>query len=261
MTAGAGGTFTATIPGAAAGHLIRYRVEASNTAGTNVSPRLDDSSPYKGVVVANGITSAIPVLEWFIADADYNEITASPILDIARPAVLAYNGTVFDNSQVSIRGESTQTAVKTSWKVELPKNHDLTIAGAVEPVDEFAMQADWSDNSHGRPLLAWDSYATAGVVNTQVFPVRTQRNATFQGLYTYVDIFDGTWRDREGYSDEQFFKAGHGAFDATRPLVEYRFEKKNPDDEDFTARRFPQWGRPDRQLRRPTCSATPTSRR
>ena len=55
----------------------------------------------------------------------------------------------------------------------------------------------------------------------------------FQGLYTYLDLFDGTWRDREGYSDDQFFKAGHGAFDATRPLVEYRFEKKNPEDDDF----------------------------
>ena len=96
------------------------------------------------------------------------------------------------------------------------------------------MQADFSDNSHGRPLLAWDAYRDAGVVNTQVFPVRTQRNAPFQGLYTYLDLFDGTWRDREGYGDDQFFKAGHGAFDADRPLVEYRFEKKNPDDDDFT---------------------------
>jgi hypothetical protein len=95
------------------------------------------------------------------------------------------------------------------------------------------MQADWSDHSHGRPLLSWNAYRTAGVVNTQVFPVRTQRNAAFQGLYTYVDLFDGTWRDREGYSSDQFYKASTGAFDETRPLVEVRFEKKNPPDGDF----------------------------
>ena len=48
--------------------------------------------------------------------------------------------------------------------------------------------------------------------------MRTQRNAQFQGLYTYLDLFDGTWRDREGYSgDTQFFKSETGAFDANRP--------------------------------------------
>ncbi len=59
--------------------------------------------------------------------------------------------------------------------------------------------------------------------------MRTQRNAQFQGFYTYLDIFDGTWRSREGYSgDTQFFKAENGAFDPTRPLENVRFEKKNP---------------------------------
>jgi hypothetical protein len=234
MTPTGGNSYAATIPGAGAGHLIRYRVEATNAAGTNYSPRLDDSSPYKGVVVGNGITTAIPVIEWFIPDADYNLMTGSPTIDITRPGVLAYNGTVFDNTQFSIRGESTQTLPKVSWKVEMPQNHDLTLAGLVEPVDEFGMNADWTDNSHGRPTLAWDSYATAGVVNEQIMQLRVQKNAGFYGLYTYIDLFDGTWRDREGYSDKQFFKAGHGAFDATRQLVELRWEKKNPEDEDFT---------------------------
>ncbi len=234
MTPTGGNSYTATIPGAAAGHLIRYRVEATNAAGTNYSPRLDDSSPYKGVVVGNGIATAIPVIEWFIADADYNLMTGSPTVDITRPGVLAYNGAVFDNTQFSIRGESTQSNPKVSWKVEMPRNHELTLAGLVDPVDEFAMNADWSDKSHGRPTLAWDSYATAGVVNTQVMQLRVQKNAAFYGLYTYLDLFDGTWRDREGYSDKQFFKAGHGAFDASRQLVELRWEKKNPEDEDFT---------------------------
>ena len=143
------------------------------------------------------------MLEWFIADADYNAITSNPTADIIRPAVLAYNGTVYDNVTVNIRGRAPRPRPKPNWKFEMPKNHDTApLPGLVEPVDEFAMQADWSDKSHGRPLLAWDSYQPAGIVNTQIFPVRTQRNAAFQGLYTYVDLFDGTWRDREGYDDD-----------------------------------------------------------
>ncbi len=235
MTSTGGDNYTATIPGAAAGHLIRYRVRASNAARASFLPRVDDSSPRMGVVAQSGVTSAVPVLEWFIADADYNAIVANPTADIIRPAVLAAGGIVYDNIAVSIRGESTQTSTKPSWKIEMPKNHTLAaLPGMVEAVDEFAMQSDFSDGSFGRPALAFDAYLRAGMPRTQTFPVRTQRNAAFQGLYKYLDLYDGTWRDREGYSDDEVFKAGHGAFDATRPLVEYRFEKKEPADGDFT---------------------------
>jgi hypothetical protein len=131
-------------------------------------------------------------------------------------------------------GGTSYSATIPGAAVEMPQNHELTLAGLVEPVDEFAMNADWSDNSHGRPTLAWDSYATVGVVNEQVMQLRVQKNSAFHGLYTYLDLFDRTWRDREGYSDKQFFRAGQGAFDETRQLVELRWEKKNPEDEDFT---------------------------
>ena len=234
MTSAGGDLFTASIPGAAAGHLIRYRIQATNANRTSRFPRIDDTAIYQGVVAASGITSAIPVFEWFIADADYNVILANPTAEIDKKAVLAYNGTVYDNVQVNIRGEVTQTAAKPSWKFEMAHGHDLDMPGVlIEPVDEFAMQADFSDHSHGRALLSWDSYKLGGVVNTQILPVRTQRNSAFQGLYTYLDLFDGTWRDREGYSNDQFFKASHGAWDATRPIAEVRFEKKNPDDGDY----------------------------
>jgi hypothetical protein len=66
-----------------------------------------------------------------------------------------------------------------------------------------------------------------------VFPVRTQRNGAFQGIYNYLDLFDGTWREREGYDDNQFFKANINAFDSTVPLANRRFEKKAPDDNDY----------------------------
>lgn len=233
MTPAGGDLYTATIPGAAAGHLIRYRVAATNAAATSLVPRSDDTTVYQGIVVPSGVSSPVPMLEWFIADADYNTITASPQADIERKAVIAYNGTVVDNVTVNIRGANSQDAPKPNWKFELPHNYDIDF-GLVEPVDEFAMQGDWSDKSHGRPLLSWDAYQRAGVVNTQVFPMRTQKNGQFLGLYTYVDLFDGTWRDREGYSSQQFFKAETGAFDANRVLENVRFEKKNPADEDFS---------------------------
>ncbi|MDB5876496.1 MAG: CotH protein, partial [Ramlibacter sp.] len=82
LTSNGDGTYSATIPGATAGHLIRYRLEATNTNATTRSPRTDDTIVYRGVVVRDDVTSAIPVFRWFIADADYNAITQNPTADI-----------------------------------------------------------------------------------------------------------------------------------------------------------------------------------
>ena len=77
-------TYSATIPGAAAGDLIRYRVQATNANATTLSPRVDDTIVYRGLVVPHGITSPIPVIEWFIADADYNLMVQNPLDEIVR---------------------------------------------------------------------------------------------------------------------------------------------------------------------------------
>ncbi len=66
----------------------------------------------------------------------------------------------------------------------------------LEPVDKIHMQADWSDRSHGRAILSWDAYQRAGVVNHQMFPIRTQRNGAFHGGVQPPGDPDGTWRER-----------------------------------------------------------------
>ena len=228
-------TYTATIPGAAAGHLIRYRVEATNTNGTNRSPRADDTINYRGMVVPSGISSPIPVLEWFISDADYNAMVSNPTADITRSAVLAYGGVVIDNVEANIKGHASQNDPKVSWKFHTPQNYDLAMPGILtEPVDEFDMQADWSDKSHGRSILSWEAYQRAGVVNHQMFPIRTQRNGAFQGLYNFNEVFDGTWRKREGYDDKEVYAAETSAFSASRP-ANVRFTKENPDDTNYAS--------------------------
>jgi hypothetical protein len=233
MTTTGGDTYTATIPGAAAGHLIRYRVEATNATTTSRSPRADDTINYRGVVVPHGLTSPVPVLEWFISDADYNAMVNDPTADITRTAALAYNGVVIDNAEVNIKGHASQKDPKVSWKFHLPQNHDLDMPGVIaEPVDEFDMQADWSDKSHGRSILSWEAYQRAGIVNHQMFPIRTQRNGAFQGLYNFNEVFDGTWRDREGYDDKEVYAAETSAFTQSRP-VNVRFTKENPDDGNY----------------------------
>ena len=233
MTATGGDGYSATIPGAAAGHLIRYRVEATNPVATTRSPRADDTINFRGIAVPHGISSPIPVLEWFIADADYNLMVNNPQQDIIRNGAIAYNGTVIDNVAINIKGHASQLDPKVSWAFEFPQNHELDMPGLlVEPVDEFDMQADWSDRAHGRAILSWDAYQRAGVANHQMFPIRTQRNGAFQGAYSFQEDHDGTWREREGYDTHQYYEAETSAFDQNRP-VNVRFSKKDPDETDY----------------------------
>ena len=232
MTAAGADTYTATVPGAAAGHLIRYRVEATNTIGTNRSPRIDDTINYRGLVVPSAISSPIPQWEWFIAPADYSQMVANPTQDILRYGAIAYAGVVYDNVSMEIKGHASQNDPKVSWKFKTPSGYDFDMGGLfAEPVDEIDMQADWSDRSHGRAVVAWDAYQRAGFEDHTMFPVRTQRNGAFQGLYNLQETYDGTWRDREGYDDNQFFEAETSAF-STRP-ANVQFSKKAPDDTDF----------------------------
>jgi len=129
MTSTGGDGYSASIPGVAAGHLIRYRVQAANASGTGRYPRADDTIVYQGVVAADGITSAIPELQWFIADADYTAITSNPTADIERPAVLAYGGVVIDNVTASLHGAVSRTAPKPNWQFKTPQGHDFDMPG------------------------------------------------------------------------------------------------------------------------------------
>ncbi len=233
MTSAGGDTYTGTIPGAAAGKLIRYRVETSNAVASTRSPRVDDTINFRGVSVPHGISSPIPVLEWFLADADYNLMVNNPEQDIVRNGAIAFNGTVIDNVAMNIKGHASQKDPKVSWAFEFPQNHELEMPGLlVAPIDEFDMQADWSDRAHGRAILSWDAYQRAGVVNHQMFPIRTQRNGVFQGAYSFQEDHDGTWREREGYDNHQYFEAETSAFQQSRPVT-VRFSKKDPDETDY----------------------------
>ncbi len=82
---------------------------------------------------------------------------------IVKTSVLAYGGQVFDNALVTIRGNTpSRQNPKQSFTFDLPHNHDLIIPDKMaDPVDTFAMEANWADHSHGRQILAYDAYSKA----------------------------------------------------------------------------------------------------
>jgi len=242
------GMYSATIPGQAAGRLVRYRIDATAAGQAFSYPPAGDSVQYAGVVVTNpAVSTNLPVIEWFMEDAVYNDLLANHRYDnVTGPAVLAYDGTVYDNVAMRIRGNTSRSRPKVSWKVEMASGHDFDM-GAKLPyqLDEFAIMGD------AEPLadVSWNTVGAAGARRLAILPVRTQRNGQFWSVGKVMELEDGTWRDDQGVSKWSIYKGDGGSLMRTAspqvlatttsagcPLCEPEpwLDKKTREDEDFT---------------------------
>jgi len=134
---------------------------------------------------------------------------------------------VMTGSNVRVRGRFTREDRKPQFKWEFPRNHDLIAPGLLDgAIDEFAMQSDYADRSYGRSLLSWKAYEMVGIPTAQTFKIRVERNGEFYGLYSYLDVFDGNWRQRHHLREAgSLYKARESAF-ARRWSLLRRWELK-----------------------------------
>ncbi len=246
---GAGdGQYLAVIPGQAAGKLVRYRIEAALSGVAFTYPAAGETINYAGVVVKDpSVVTNLPVFEWFMEDAVYDDILANHRYDnFYGAAVIAYDGQVVDNVRMRVRGQSSRDNPKVNWKVDLPSGQLLDMRPLMPyPLDEFAMQSDVIP----KPILAWDTVGEAGARRLGLFTVRTQRNGEFFSVGELMETEDGSWRDDQDVSDWAIYKGNWGALttkptaaelaaqmNAGCPLCEPEewLEKKERESEDYT---------------------------
>ncbi|TWU51777.1 DUF4347 domain-containing protein [Rubripirellula reticaptiva] len=234
MTSTGGDNWTATLPGADAGTLVRYRIE-SDVAFAPFA----DSINYFGVVVSptDVVGNELPLFQFFVDEAEFTELTTTDLAltNTKIEAVVYYNGEVIDNATVRVRGGdySREFYPKKSLKFELPKGYDIDIGtnGVSYLVDEWGIQADFGDWSLVTPDINWDIFNAETNSITNSFFVRAEVNGDFHGVFRFQELYDGAWRDVNGISDsDEFYKAEEGAF-GSYP----KFDKKSPDDGDYTS--------------------------
>ncbi|MFH1108836.1 MAG: lamin tail domain-containing protein [Planctomycetota bacterium] len=194
------GVYGATIPGQPANTLVRYRIEAYGPTGIMAYPRSDDTIAYDGTVVTDpALSSALPIIHWFMRPEDYQEALNHRYTDETEPAVFYYDGMLFDNSAVHIRGGASRSWAKANWKVLLPQGHELFDPELLEiPVDQFCLQCNYADKSYTRTTLGYETFREIGASYSQAFPVRLQQNGQFYGLYTYTESTDDDYIERNG---------------------------------------------------------------
>ena len=238
------GTYSAVVPGAPAGNLVRYRIDA--TIGTSpVSwPASGDSRGFDGVVVADPAlsTAQLPVMEWFLGDADYAALLRTVCDETEYVGVITWQGKVYDNSTFRRRGQSSCNDPEPKIDMVLPDGYSIDFgpyasanaAPFTGPLDEWALQ----NEAYPIPGLGWDNVRRAGDPPLGYMPVRTQRNGAFFGVGAVLEKYDGTWRSRLGYADGSMYKVDSGGLRTfTSPAAlgaSLDLDKKDPDDGDFT---------------------------
>ncbi|HXJ75575.1 MAG TPA: CotH kinase family protein, partial [Candidatus Dormibacteraeota bacterium] len=225
------GIYGASIPATASnpGQMLRYAVLAADALGrTNREPLFSDplgSPQYRGTLIRNaGITSALPVLHWFVGTPAAAETDLGTRCSIFSPL-----GEFYDNVFVRIRGGTARGWPKKSYKIELNEgDHYLIHPGALR-VSEFDLNATYTDKAYVRAVLTAEHQEAAGVPAPETFHVQLRQNGAFYSVALFVeqpdrDFLRGRGMDPEG----SLYKCGPGStFDSVAA-----FEKKTRRTED-----------------------------
>ncbi len=191
------GVYGATIPASAAGpgEMIRYHISATDTdANASRWPVYvpDAAMPkHLGTMVADpSLGTEVPILHWFVETPGSEEVGTR--------ASVYYDGQFYDNVWVRLRGAVSQGWAKDSYKFDFNKGDYFRFAPEEARVEEFNLNSTFTDKSYMRQVLAYETYAAAGVPIAIAFPMHLRQNCQFNSLAAFVEQVDEDLLDREG---------------------------------------------------------------
>ena len=205
MSRTADGRWQVEIPGTSAGTLIRYRLSSDNGDIAMVWPKPDEGIRYDGTVVMSPRTTALPRLQWFMNDTEFQRLRNNRNLhgDSGFEAVFAYEGDIIDNALIRVKGQESRGRNKSKYKVTLPRGQKWNMGGLLQSsVNEFGLHSMLTDKSFSRELLTYDLQTIAGAMAQETLPLRVELNNDFYGLYLYHEQPDSRWRKSHGFGSE-----------------------------------------------------------
>jgi spore coat protein H len=188
------------------------------------------SCEENSVQQGNNSDEALPSLEIYIDEDSYLNLLSNKIVDFETGCRFSYKGQLYSGI-ISTSGAGSKYADKWGYKIE------LTDGQFVEGLSEFNLSSQIYDNSALHTVLASYLYKQAG------FPVFYSRhvfvkiNNVDKGLYPLIEKVEEPFFDSRNLSVTELFKVGFDAkfsFEETNN-VQYFFEKKIPDDENFSS--------------------------
>ena len=223
------GVFTGVIPGGIVepGQMLRYYVTASAVDGLESrAPTFVDekaSPEYYGLLLENPtVDSNFPVFNWFVETPRRAQSVRGT------RASVAYQGEFHDNVFVRLRGGTARSWPKRSYKIEFNDDHHFLIREGVPRVDEFNLNATYTDKTYLRARLTSEFQLDAGTPSPETFHLRVQQNGEFHSIAYFVEQPDRDFLRRHHLDPEgSLYKAGPGSTYVSTA----GFEKKTRPDE------------------------------
>ena len=193
------------------GQMIRYGITASDMPGrTSQAPLFNDplnSDQYFGTIVANpAITTRLPVFDFFLANPAAAETSTGTRCS------LFYNGEFYDNIFIRIRGGTSLSWPKKSYKVELNEDHEFLLRPGMRRVTEFDLNTTYTDKSYVRAMLTYELQHDAGLPSPETFHVHLRQNTAFYSVALYVDTVDKDFAAKWGMDENgALYKGGPGS--------------------------------------------------
>lgn len=200
-----GVNFSTTIPGAGPGSLIRWRFEATDSAGVTTSEPVfadaENSHQYHGVPVINDeVESNAEVLEWFVSNEGAASLEGFPIEDV-RGGVY-FLGEYYDNVGFSLHGQSSLFFRKRSFNIDFNRTQRFRWREGEALVGDINLITNWTDKAKLRQEMAYEILRESGVPTHFAFTVRVQRNGDFYSLADIIEDADEVYLERAGLDEE-----------------------------------------------------------
>ena len=210
------GIYTAQIPTTAltAGQMLRWRVIATDTTGAQTTgPAFNnptDSDQYYGTVAVSGISTDLPMVQVFVPNyviptSTSNETTVDT--DAGARGDLYYNGELYDNVLIRIKGSTTRYLLKRSHHVDFNSDHKFLWEVGQPRVSNAEFNAEYVDPSYAAaiPCLCgfFNHRRALKALASPDFPVRMQMNGSFWQLAFFTMPEDSGLLDVLGLDSDE----------------------------------------------------------
>jgi hypothetical protein len=208
-----------------AGQMVRWFITGADSLSRAsrwpLFPNSADSAEYLGTVVQPDAvsTSALPVLHWFV------ENSSAADTDSGARCSLFYAGRFYDHLKVRIRGGTSRSWPKKSYKFEMNSGERFFVRKDLPWVSEFDLNSSYTDKSYVRSVLAAEQQRDAGLPVMDEFHLHVRQNNQFFGVAIYIEQPNDDFLRRHGFDPEGALYKALGD-----PLGTY--EKKTRRDED-----------------------------
>lgn len=196
MTAGADGRYRAAIPTSrlTAGQMLRWRIVATDSSGAagTAPPYLNATKwdQYYGTVAQDATASELPIYHVFVAGAYAYNNTKTIDQDGGGRASFFYDGELYDNVFMRIKGDTTRNLLKRSHRVDFNADHQFRWAAGRSRIRELALNGEYVDPACARQMLTMWLHRASGTGAPEHFPVHCRINGSFWQLAFHTETQD-----------------------------------------------------------------------